>query len=594
MNKTVVDIKGMHCRSCEILVEDELAKISNVKSVVVNNTKGTAEVEYEGELDQKAIERAITCAGYCLGRENKPLFSRNIKDYRDLGIALFIVLDLFLVAKALGLTNISLTSAHNYNSLPVVFLIGITAGISTCMALVGGLVLGASARFAEKHPAATPAEKFKPHLFFNLGRIVSYTILGGVIGFAGSFFQLSSSFLGVLIMIVGAVMLLLGAQLVEVFPFLKGVTFTLPKEISRFLGIKEQSNKEYSHTNAALMGAGTFFLPCGFTQAMQLFAMSSGSPVTGALTMGTFALGTAPGLLGVGGLTSVIKGTAARLFFKTAGVVVILLAVFNINNGYNLVGIDVFAQAGDVFGPPKYAASANVANIQNGVQVIKMDQTSSGYSPNSFTVTQGIPVRWEVNSIDPHSCAASIVMSKYNIRKTLGPGINVIEFTPTDTGSLKFTCSMGMYQGVFNVVAAGGNTAALAPAVVAQAAKAGGGSCGGGGCGCGGGAKNQAAPVAAPAATKVGNVQVIKTTYASSTDISPNQFTLKAGQPARFEILAKDGGSGCMSSITIPGLTDKVDLLTAGKTSVFEFTPKAGKYKITCAMGVPRGEINVN
>ncbi|MEK7127591.1 MAG: cupredoxin domain-containing protein, partial [Patescibacteria group bacterium] len=328
------------------------------------------------------------------------------------------------------------------------------------------------------------------------------------------------------------------------------------------------------------------FLPCGFTQAMQLFAMSSGSPVTGALTLGTFALGTAPGLLGVGGLTSVIKGTAARIFFKTAGLVVILLAVFNISNGYNLSGLDILNQIGDVFGPPPIAigASASTANIKNGVQVIKMDQTSGGYSPNSFTITAGVPVRWEINSIDPHSCAASIVMQKYNIRKTLDPGINVIEFTPTQVGQVKFTCSMGMYQGVFNVVAAGGDTVAVAPAVVPKT----GGSCGGGGCGCGGGGKTQPVVEAPPSG------QTIKAIYTTKDDIRPNRFTLKAGQPARFEVLAKDSGSGCMGSITVPGLTDKVDLLTAGKTSIFEFTPKAGNYKITCAMGVPRGEINVN
>ena len=285
MNKTVIDIKGMHCRSCEILVEDKLDEIGNIKSVNVDNNKGTAEIEYEGELDLKEIEKAVTCAGYCLGKDEKPYFSKNPRDYRDLAIAGFILLDLFLVAKALGLFNLSLTNTHNYNSLPVVFLIGLTAGISTCMAMVGGLVLGASSRFAEKHPTATPMEKFKPHLFFNLGRVISYTVLGGLIGYLGSFFQISTSVLGTITIAVGMVMLLLGAQLVEIFPFLKGVTFTLPKEISRLFGVKNQAEKEYSHTNSMVMGASTFFLPCGFTQAMQIYAMSTGSFISGALNI---------------------------------------------------------------------------------------------------------------------------------------------------------------------------------------------------------------------------------------------------------------------------------------------------------------------
>ena len=599
MKSTIIDIKGMHCKSCELLVEGEITeKVRGVKKVNVDHARGFAEVEYEGELDMQAIEKAVSCAGYCLGREDKPLLSKNLKDYRDLGIAAFLVVDLFLVARGLGLLNLNFANGGNFNSLPVVFLIGITAGVSTCMALVGGLVLGASARFAEKHPNATTLQKFKPHLFFNLGRIISYFILGGIIGFAGSFFQLSTSVLGILTISVGMVMLLLGAQLIEIFPILKGITFTLPKSISRFLGIKEQSEKEYSHKNSMIAGAMTFFLPCGFTQAIQLYAISSGSPVTGALALGTFALGTAPGLLGVGGLTAIVKGTAARLFFRTAGIVVILLAIFNISNGYNLTGFN----AGDIltfFGPPENVTAVNGADpnvvLKNGVQIVSMTQDGSGYHPNSFTIKKGVPVRWIINSTEPYSCAASIVMQKYNIRQSLRAGENVIEFTPTETGALTFTCSMGMYRGTFNVVdsqAAVGAPAA-APAVV-QAAAPQGKSCGSGGCGCGGGAKPQPTVQAAPTdQVQQGDVQVIKATYTYNEDIRPNSFTLKAGKPARFEVTANDNGSGCMGSITIPGLTDKIDILTKGKTSVFEFTPKAGKYQITCAMGVPRGEIIV-
>ena len=213
------------------------------------------------------------------------------------------------------------------------------------MALVGGLVLGMSSKFAKQNPDASGTEKFVPHVYFNLGRIISYFVFGGIIGFAGSFFQLSTSVLGLLTVAVGLVMLLLGSQLIDIFPFLKSISFTLPKGLYAFLGIKKQENAEYSNSNTSLLGASTFFLPCGFTQAMQLYAISTGSPLQGALTMGVFALGTTPGLLGVGGLTSVIKGQSSKLFFKTAGVIVMLLAFFNISNGLNLIGVkDVFAK----------------------------------------------------------------------------------------------------------------------------------------------------------------------------------------------------------------------------------------------------------
>ena len=104
---------------------------------------------------------------------------------------------------------------------------------------------------------------------------MSFSVLGGVIGYAGSFLQLSATALGLVTVAVGIVMIIMGLQLTEIFPRLNGLRLTLPKSITRALGIKEQSEKEYSHKNAFLLGASTFFLPCGFTQAMQLFAISS-------------------------------------------------------------------------------------------------------------------------------------------------------------------------------------------------------------------------------------------------------------------------------------------------------------------------------
>ncbi len=397
MNKSTILIKGMHCRSCEILIEDELRKIHGVTDVRVNEKKGKAYVCYEGDLDHQQVEDAVHSAGYELGiKEAAPLFSKRMEDYKELGFAFLILVLLYLIGKELGLFTISLKSTGNYGSLPIVFLVGLTAGISTCMALVGGLVLAASARFVEKHPQATLLQKFKPHLFFNVGRIISFFILGGIIGYAGSFFQLSTTALGLLTIAVGAVMVIMGLQLTEIFPRLSGLQFTLPKGISRALGIKEQTEKEYSHKNSFMLGASTFFLPCGFTQAMQLFAISSGSPLTGALTMGIFALGTAPGLLGIGGLTSVIKGAFTKPFFKFAGLVVIFMAVFNISNGLNLSGIDVnaFLKQSPV---STNQADSNVT-MENGIQIVKMTQTASGYSPNSFTIKRGIPVKWIITS----------------------------------------------------------------------------------------------------------------------------------------------------------------------------------------------------
>ena len=581
LNKKI-HITGMHCRSCEILIEEELKKIKGVTDVSVSHKDGIADISFEDSLNNIDVNSAVESAGYCVGENAKlPLISKNKKDYIELGLAFFIATALFLIAKKLGLFELAGSVKGSYSSLPVVFIIGITAGISTCMALVGGLVLGMSSKFAKQNPEATGIEKFVPHVYFNLGRIISYFIFGGIIGYAGSFFQLSTSVLGLLTVAVGLVMLLLGSQLIDIFPFLKNISFTLPKGLYKFLGIKKQENIEYSNSNASILGASTFFLPCGFTQAMQLYAVSTGSPLQGALTLGVFALGTTPGILGVGGLTSVVKGESSKLFFKTAGVIVVLLALFNVSNGLNLLGAkSIFAKTDTV------SVDKNV-KIVNGVQIVRMTQKTNGYSPNKFTIKKGIPVKWIITSESIYSCASSIVSQQLGIRTSLKLGENVFEFTPKEVGTIRFSCSMGMYTGSFSVV---DDTGIIVPdtAPVAKAP-----SCGAGGCGCGGGASKNITPTTGEV-LNVGKTQVLKASYSVNTDITPNKFNVKVGIPVKLEIEALENGQGCMGSVALPGLSEKISGFSKGKSVIFEFTPtKTGSFPITCAMGVPRGEITV-
>ena len=443
MNKKIYHIKGMHCRSCEIMVEGYVSKVQGVERLDVNYRKGFVLVYFNQQtfLDEQ-IGKAVKDAGYSLGVDLKKSFlSRDSMIYIELFFASGVLLFIYFLLKIFGIFDLN----YGFSSSPgliAVFLIGLTAGISTCMALIGGIVLGISARHADLHPEATLAQKFRPHLFFNAGRIVSYIFLGGVIGLAGSAFRFSSSVLGTLIVIVGIVMFFLGLKLIEVFPRLGG--FTLPKSISRFFGINRET-KEYSHKDSFLTGVATFFLPCGFTQAMQLYAVSTGSFTRGGLIMGLFALGTMPGLLGIGGITAVVKGWFKGYFFKFAGLVVIVLGLLNISYGYNLTGIS--------FGSLTVQGQNKISGIfENGKQVIKITQSGSGYSPNNITVRVGIPVKLLINATNLYSCSASFVVPKYNIFTGLKGGINEIEFIPINTGPVKFSCSMGMYTGVINVI----------------------------------------------------------------------------------------------------------------------------------------------
>jgi plastocyanin domain-containing protein len=314
---------------------------------------------------------------------------------------------------------------------------------------------------------------------------------------------------------------------------------------------------------------------------MQLYAMSTGNFWSGALIMGFFALGTTPGLLGIGGLTSVIKGGSAKKFFKFAGVVVAILALLNISNGLNLTGIKgklvSSAPSKTSDQSPKDDPSVK---IENGIQVIRMDQVGAGYKPNSFTIKKGIPSKWIITS-KSQSCAASIYSKKLGIQQNLDPGENIIEFTPKEVGKIPFSCSMGMYTGSFNVVE--NNSPAPEKPTSENTAPT---------------QKDISAQTSAPAPSKVTeeskDVQIIKTSYTYKDDIKPDRFTVKVDRPVQFEVLAQEDGQGCMSSITIPDLTKDFYYLEKGKTFTFKFTPqKKGSFYITCAMGSPRGTITV-
>lgn len=338
--KRVVPIKGMHCASCELLIADELESINGVTAVTVSLKDKAARIESTKCLSDSVIEKAVDKAGYEVGRDygERLLVTRNSRIWKDVGAGFVLVAAIYILFRGFGIDKViaGVSSTGGGNGV-MALIIGLTAGFSTCMALIGGLVLSVASKYAESHPAQTALQKFKPHLYFNLGRVVSFVVLGALIGALGSAFALKGSLLGLLTIVVGMVMLVLGLQLTELFPRItRGLT--LPSVLSKKLGITTRAGQDYRHNNAFIMGAATFFLPCGFTQAMQLLAVSTGSPVQAALIMGAFALGTTPGLLSLGGLISAVKGSFARRFFRIVGVAVVAMAFWNLANGYILMG----------------------------------------------------------------------------------------------------------------------------------------------------------------------------------------------------------------------------------------------------------------
>nr|MBP7134285.1 sulfite exporter TauE/SafE family protein [Patescibacteria group bacterium] len=323
---------GMHCQSCVLMTETELKEVKGVTNA--KTSLGENQVEITGEFGDKTREQimnelseVLKPHGYSLALEKET----SVVHWSDFTIAvpvalLFIIAFIFL--QKLGIVNLVNTSNVGYET---AFVVGLIASVSTCMAVVGGIVLSLSASFAKE------GDKVRPQALFHVGRLVSFFLLGGAIGSLGSVFQIGSTGMLVLGLLVAFVLLVLGVNLLDVFHWTKRLQPTLPKG----LGVRVRGLKNVNHTlTPLLVGIVTFFLPCGFTQSMQLYTLTTGSFWKGGLTMLAFALGTLPvlALLSFSSL-GIHKKVQSGIFFKTAGLIVIFFAVFNLINTLAAAGV---------------------------------------------------------------------------------------------------------------------------------------------------------------------------------------------------------------------------------------------------------------
>lgn len=438
-------VTGMTCRACERRIGKALSAIPGVTRATASAGRAVAVVHTEGPLRRADLVAAIRGAGYDVGAADRPWLTRDRRIWRDVALGVLVVALVGVVVSVVGLGNLTSRATGGAAGLVVVLLLGLAAGLSTCMALVGGIVLAASASFAAAHPDLSPRQRLRPHVAFGLGRLVGFTVLGAGMGVLGSAVTFSPRLVAVLMIAVSVVMGIVGLRLTAVSPRLAGAGLALPAGLAAALRL-DQVGRTYSDRTTALLGAGSFFLPCGFTQAVQVLALSTGSPVQAGAIMGVFALGTAPGLLGLGGLTAVVRGAASERFFRFAGVAVVAFALVNVNGAMHVLTPALFL-------PPGAAATQLSSNVtlEGDIQVLRTTQVADGYEPADAVVYAGREVRWEIESKDL-TCAATIQSADLDIDVALQPGKNVLTFTPAKPGVLRYSCFMGMYGGTITAI----------------------------------------------------------------------------------------------------------------------------------------------
>ena len=444
LKKIKLKISGMHCAACEILIERKFMEIAGVEKAKAYLGFRQA-VIYCSEVPAiEQLDEAVKPHGYrasLIGKENSAVSENELKDkknYFQIGAVFLIILGGYLLLKQFSFLSINfgITEGMSYG---FVFLVGLVASVSTCLAVTGGLLLAVASKNSERHPELTSSQKLKPLLYFNFGRLFSYLVLGGAIGALGAVLTLSPKISGLITILASAAMIILGFQLLRVFPSLSMFQFRLPKFFGHKIHDLSQSESKLAPFS---LGALTFFLPCGFTQALQLYVLTQGGFWQGSLIMFFFALGTLPALLSISVFSAVLKGRAQNWLMHFAGAMAILLGLFNLQNGFVLAGAPIIN--GQLKSQTTTTLDPNVQLI-NGKQVVKMKIDYRNYLPARFTVQKGIPVEWVIDASQAYGCMTSLLVPGLKIREYLPTNqIKKISFTPTQVGTYKFSCAMGM------------------------------------------------------------------------------------------------------------------------------------------------------
>ncbi|MCD7833946.1 MAG: sulfite exporter TauE/SafE family protein, partial [Lachnospiraceae bacterium] len=198
------------------------------------------------------------------------------------------------------------------------------------------------------------------------------------------------------------------------------------------------------------VGLVNAFMPCGPLQSMQLYAIAAGSFAAGALSMFFFCLGTIPLMLIVGVTAGLLKRKWKSRMLRVSAVLVLVFGLFMLQNNFALLGISLPGLS--VSGTSDGSTVTAMIDTEKNVQVLSTTLHVNGF--DDIVVEAGLPVVWTItaDTSSLNGCNNAIVIPEYNLQVTLQEGENVIEFTPSETGTYTYTCWMGMLKNTITVV----------------------------------------------------------------------------------------------------------------------------------------------
>ncbi|MDR1389945.1 MAG: sulfite exporter TauE/SafE family protein [Treponema sp.] len=465
MKTAALRIGGMSCINCQDRIEKKLKSTVGVEDVQVSYRKSTAELRYNASVTSLAeIVRAVEELGYQVLEDGRGSPARAAG-------TLILILALYVLVRHFGSSGLAaFPLAEAGMGYGMLFVIGLVTSVH-CLVMCGGINLSqcisapvpAEPASPVSASASAPGKKYSvlfPSILYNGGRVISYTFVGAAAGALGSVLTVSGRFQGVVQLAAGVFMVVMGINMLGFFPALRRFLPRMPKRFARKIDKQKTSAK-----NPLVIGLLNGLMPCGPLQAMQLYALSTGSPIAGAVSMLLFGAGTVPLMFGAGALSSFLSNAGGRVFtarvMKAGAVLVSVLGLVMFSNGWSLAGFTVtFLNPASLFSPAA-ANRRNVSQVQeaplieNGVQII--NSTLSGGRYPAITVEQGVPVKWIITAPQGsiNGCNNRMIIREYGIEHHFKTGENIIEFTPQAAGKFSYSCWMGMIRSSITVVTPG-------------------------------------------------------------------------------------------------------------------------------------------
>ena len=581
----VLRVRGMTCSTCEKRVGDAAASVAGVLTARADQSRGSLTITFDPGVTNvpkltSEVGRAVAEVGYTVVGEGAV-------GRRSQAITLVVAglaITLFLFLNAQGWFNV-LPTIDSSIGLGMVFIAGLLTSLH-CVAMCGGLAL------SQQNTGSSPWSG----LAYHGGRVVSYTILGAVVGGVGSVVSFSPAARGLVAGVAGVFMVVLGLKMLGLVP--KPSWLRLPRLIPARMTLALRRKGRF------FVGLANGLMPCGPLQTMQLYALGTGSLVLGALSMFLFSVGTVPLMFTFGILSRFFSSRWQHRLVRASAVLVVFFGVVMAGRALELSGVsgqiktlaDRVTGAGTASvtvpltdGSTDRVAPPGVAVLKDGFQYVSFDLQPNRYLP--ITVQKGIPVRWTINASEHNlnGCNGEVVVPQLNLRKKLVVGPNLIEFTPAESGTLSYTCWMGMINSSIRVVDNLGTAPVLAPPEAGPGAP--------GGC-CGAGTPPAFADGRIPVdliqkavfKTEAGKTVQEVTVTVDDGGYSPAVVVVQKGLPTRFRFVAKKL-SACNGYVDFPAYGAGVDLSQGQRQT--PLIPVVQDFVFQCGMGMLHGYVRV-